>query len=80
MRTVEISYSLSGDCFVEVFPVEFILVRGRSLEVLYVHMCTEMIVTVLCMQQETGEIRYLGMEIGGLPDNVGSKSAKSFNK
>lgn len=60
--------------------MEFILVRGRSLEVLYVHMCTEMIVTVLCMQQETGEIRYLGMEIGGLPDNVGSKSAKSFNK
>lgn len=60
--------------------MEFILVRGRSLEVLYVHMCTEMIVTVLCMHQETGEIRYLGMEIGGLPDNVGSKSAKSFNK
>lgn len=34
----------------------------------------------LSMHQETGEIRYLGMEIGGLPGNIGSKSAKSFNK
>lgn len=41
---------------------------------------TEVILKVLCMHQETGEIRYLGMEIGDLPGNIGSKSAKSFNK
>lgn len=41
---------------------------------------TEVILKLLCMHQETGEIRYLEMEIGGLPGNIGSKSAKSFNK
>lgn len=41
---------------------------------------TEVILKLLCMHQETGEIRYLGVEIGGLPGNIGSESAKSFNK
>lgn len=56
--------------------------EGKDLVVIYVHMCvlTEVILKVLCMHQETGEIRYLGMEIGDLPGNIGSKSAKSFNK
>lgn len=40
----------------------------------------EVILKVLCMYQETGEIGYLEIEIGGLPGNMGSKSAKSFNK
>lgn len=64
------------------FPVEFILERGRNLDVIYVHMCvlSEVILKFLCIHQETGEIRYLEMEIGGLPGNIGSKSAKSFNK
>lgn len=62
--------------------MEFILERGRNLDVVYVHMCvlSEVILKFLCVHQETGEIRYLEMEIGGLPGNIGSKSAKSFNK
>lgn len=42
--------------------MEFILERGRNLDIICVHMrvLSEVILKVLCMHQETGDIRYFG--------------------